>query len=67
MRRLILYTKIRCNKDLFNDGLCFKKGKIYETPSVSVRHQLIHTKVVNEKGEPHLIGMWYGNFTLINE
>ena len=30
MNRLISCTKIKCNKDLFNDGLCFKKGKIYK-------------------------------------
>lgn len=59
-------AKIKCNKDLFNDGKCFTKGKIYETNiSLKDNSSIINAVVVNDLGERHHIGMWYKHFNKI--
>ena len=52
-------------KDLFNGGRCFTKGKEYTTNKILKNNaSLIDAKVVNDKGESHIIGSWWRNFRI---
>lgn len=54
---------IKAKKDLYNNGLCFTKGKIYAvTPSVSTLAGLMERQVINNLGEKHQIGSWWKDF-----
>ena len=58
--------KIKANKDLFNAGKCFTKGKIYETAkNVKNNAGLMECRVINDLGENHIIGRWWRHFKLI--
>lgn len=54
---------IKAKKDLYNNGLCFSKGKIYPIdPSVSTLAGLMERQVINDLGEKHNIGSWWRDF-----
>ena len=58
--------KIKANKDLFNKGKCFTKGKIYDTTrQVKYNAGLMECQVINDLGEPHNIGSWWRHFKLL--
>ena len=61
-----MYTQITAKKDLYNNGLCFTKGKTYDLPRpVSKLVELMdNTQVINDLGQSHLIGVWYKDFKL---
>lgn len=58
---------IRCKEDLYNRGKCFTKGKEYEVNTNRLHNEasLINTKVINDLGEKHIIGMWWRKFKII--
>lgn len=53
--------KITPKKDLYNAGLCFTKGKIYEA-NVNSLPALMDKQIINDMGENHLIGSWWREF-----
>ena len=58
---------IKCNKDLFNFGKCFTKGKTYEVSKyIANKSNLIDVQVINDLNEAHTIGLWFKHFTIIN-
>lgn len=58
---------IRAKVDLHNGGLCFKKGKEYKVhKTLPNRASLTEVKVINELGEPHLIGGWWRQFEIVS-
>ncbi len=58
-------TTIEAKKDLYNGGKCFTKGNEYEVrKDISKTYELIDTSVINDLGQPHLIGMWYRDFEI---
>lgn len=60
-----MYKKIRCNKTLYNGGVCFTKGFFYDLPyPIANQHQLMNVQLINDMGEPHIISTWYKHFTL---
>lgn len=59
-------TTIRCNKDLFNNGKCFTAGKEYTILRVIYnQYELIDSIVKNDLGEPHVIGVWWKEFEIV--
>lgn len=59
-------TKIRCKKNLHNMGLCFSKGTVYECDFyIRSEHQLIDKMIWNDLKQPHIIGMWYKYFEIV--
>jgi len=61
------YTTIKAKKDLYNAGKCFTKGKVYEVPKlVKTEAGLMDAQVINDNGEPHIIGSWWREFKITN-
>ena len=61
-------TTIKCNKDLYNGGLFFSKGKEYKVPRrIHNEATLMDAKTTNDLGEQHLIGSWWRHFTIIDK
>ena len=62
-------TVIICKKDLYNCGKCFTKGRKYivkgNAKSPAGLLDLMIEK--NDMGEPHTIGSWWRNFTILNK
>lgn len=61
---------IKAKKNLFNNGKCFTKGKIYTVESsrtINVEASLMEVTAINDLGEKHLIGSWWKNFELIKD
>lgn len=59
-------TKIRCKKNLYNNGLCFSKGTVYECDfHIDNKTQLIDRIVWNDLKQPHMIGSWYKHFEIV--
>ncbi len=59
-------TQIKAQKDLYNSGKCFTKGRVYEVNhSVSVNAGLMEAQTINDMGEPHIIGSWWRNFKIV--
>jgi hypothetical protein len=59
-----MITHIKAKKDLFNNGRCFKKGRIYKlSDPVSSLAALMDVIVDNDLGERHYIGNWWRDFT----
>jgi hypothetical protein len=59
--------RIRAKNDLFNNGQCFTKDKIYtvETSrSIFTNASLMDMKTTNDLNEKHLIGSWWREFDL---
>ena len=62
-----MITHIKAKKDLYNNGLCFKKGGIYElTTPVNSLAGLMEQRIDNELGESHIIGSWWREFRAVN-
>lgn len=60
-------TTIKAKKDLFNGGKCFTKGQKYTLNKVvKTEAGLMDCAVINDQGEPHKIGSWWREFTIIN-
>lgn len=60
-------TQIKAKKDLYNNGKCFTKGKVYEVKKdVSLTSSLMDCTTVNDLEEPHYIGSWWREFTIVN-
>jgi len=54
---------VLCRKDLSDlDGQQFTKGNLYEG---NTSYCLKNLKVINDSGEPHLLGNWSKHFTVI--
>jgi hypothetical protein len=59
-----MITHIKAKKDLYNAGLCFKKGNIYELPQpVQTLAGLMEMTIDNDLGQPHIIGSFWRDFT----
>lgn len=62
-------NKIKCNKDLFNGGQCFTKGKEYTTTNElrsKNKSALIDASVVeNDLGGRHNLGNWWVHFKVL--
>ena len=60
------YTIIEAKKDLYNKGKCFTKGNQYRIDkSIRSEASLIDTKVENDFGEVHIIGVWWRDFEIV--
>ena len=61
-------TEIICISDsLFNGGKCFTKGKKYIVNGhIKSVAGLMEKEVINDMGEPHIIGSWWRNFKIVN-
>jgi len=56
-------TTIRAKKDLYNSGKCFTKGHEYEVErDINYLASLMDTSVINDMGQPHIIGSWWRDF-----
>ncbi len=60
-------TIIKAKCDLFNEGLCFKKGEKYTIENVCVKTEagLMEMRTVNEMGQSHIIGSWWRDFKIV--
>lgn len=66
MRQITDITTIKAKKNMYNRGLCFTKGKTYEVSKIKTEASLIDAMVTNDLGEPHIIGQWWRNFTIVD-
>jgi hypothetical protein len=58
-----MVTKIRAKKNLYNQGKCFTKGKVYMLPRpIATLAGLLEYQIKNDLGEPHNIGVWWRDF-----
>lgn len=61
-------TKIKANKNLYNSGKCFTKGKTYTvSKEVKTEASLMDIMVVNDQGENHIIGSFWRDFEIIGQ
>lgn len=65
-------TTIIAKTDLIDDAgqKCFSKGKSYEVQTDSpiiYAHTLMDKKTINDNREPHYLGNWYKEFTILEE
>lgn len=62
-----MQTVIKAKENLFNNGQCFTKGKIYIVNNVQLTEesQLIDMRVTNDMGESHIIGNWWRKFKIV--
>lgn len=52
---------------MHNAGVCFTAGKTYETSKpIYTESSLMDMKLVNDMGEPHIIGSWWRNFSIVD-
>jgi hypothetical protein len=59
-------TVIKANQDMFNNGQCFTKDVEYTVNKhITTEASLMDLIVTNELNEPHLIGSWWRNFTIV--
>lgn len=59
-------TTIKAKKDLYNNGKCFSKGKTYEVETIiRTEASLMEKQVINDLGQPHIIGRWK-EFKIVN-
>ncbi len=59
-------TLIQPEKDLYNSGKCFSKGKTYTVnKKIGVEASLMDEVVTNDFGERHIIGYWWRNFKIV--
>ena len=59
--------RIKAKKDLFNDGKCFTKDKVYTIETgrnLTTNASLMEVKTVNDLGETHAIGGWWREFEI---
>lgn len=59
---------IRAKQDLFNNGKCFTKDKIYTVETgrtVTTEATLFDCSTINDMGEKHAISSWWREFNLI--
>jgi hypothetical protein len=60
-------TTIKAKKDLHNAGKCFTKDKTYTTSqTVKTEAGLMDVQIINDLGEPHLIGSWWRDFEIVD-
>jgi hypothetical protein len=59
---------ITATKDLYNEGKCFTKDKIYSTGGIKItdKFKLKDVTIENDLGERHEIGDWWKHFELGN-
>ena len=60
-------TTVKCNKTLkypSDNSISFIKGNTYEGNICNVLENLT---VINEQGEPHILGTWAKHFTNISK
>lgn len=61
-------TTIRAKKDLYNKGKCFTKNKTYIIKrDIISQSSLIDISIINDLGEPHIIGQWWRDFEIVEE
>lgn len=61
-------TVIRCNKDLYNDGKCFTKGKTYLVQRfIKSASGLMEAQVINDQLQAHNIGSWWRHFDIVSQ
>lgn len=63
-------TTIIAKKDLYNAGKCFTKGKEYTLVGsrvVKTEAGLMEAMTTNDMGQPHIIGIWWRDFTITNK
>lgn len=59
-------TTIEARKNLYNLGLCFKKGSQYTiNKHITMEASLMEVVITNELGMPHIIGSWWRDFKII--
>ncbi len=59
-------TIITPDKDLYNGGKCFTKGKEYTVKGhVKTEAGLMDMQTINDQGQPHIIGSWWRNFVIL--
>jgi hypothetical protein len=59
-------TTIKAKKDLYNAGHCFTKGKTYIVNKlITTPASLMETQIINDMGQPHNIGSWWREFTIV--
>jgi hypothetical protein len=59
-------TIIKAKKDLYNKGLCFTKGNLYEVNGhIQVTASLMDKMITNNMGESHIIGSFWREFTIV--
>lgn len=59
-------TYIKAKIDLFNNGLCFTKGNIYEVNKrITTTASLMEVTAINDMGEVHNIGSWWRDFEIV--
>lgn len=59
--------RIKAKKDLFNDGQCFTKDKVYTVETgrrLTTLASLMEVDTINDQGEKHTIGGWWREFEL---
>lgn len=62
-------TTIKANKDLYNNGKCFTKGREYKLTggrTVKTEAGLMEAMTTNDMGEAHIIGSFWRNFKIIS-
>ncbi len=59
-------TLIMAPEDLYNQGKCFTKGKIYAVDPVKSEAGLMETAATNNQGERHIIGSWRRKFKIVD-
>lgn len=62
-------TKIKANKDLYNMGKCFTKGREYQLiggRTVKTESGLMEAMTTNDQGEAHIIGSFWRNFKIVS-
>jgi len=61
--------EIKAKKDLYNDGKCFTKDKVYKVESsrrITNNYGLEELYTVNDQNERHRIGNWYREFEILD-
>lgn len=61
-------TIIKAKKDLYNNGKCFTKNKEYTLNTrIATTASLMDIQITNDLGQPHYIGSWWREFTIVNK
>lgn len=59
-------TIIKPKKNLYNKGLCFTEGNLYEVSGhIQITASLMDKMTTNNMGEDHIIGSFWREFTIV--